>query len=142
MKRKITYEMFWILVALLGVGALLVPLAAENPSGRDIGNRGTFKTLTGTLAEKDGEWYLRASEGEYGLHLGNYEVIYPRGIDLKAGTQAEVHGFVLQKDVAPIWIKNQNRTYKFRDADGTPLWSGNGQGRNRNLSGTGSRRNG
>lgn len=139
MKGKLTIKLALLLV--LGVGIVLLPLAAESLSGRDIVNKGTLKTLTGTLTEKDGEWFLQTSEGEYNVHLGNYEVIYPRGIDLKENTPAEVMGFVYGKDIAAVTVKNQNRTYKFRDKDGSPLWSGNGQGRNRNITGNGLKRN-
>lgn len=123
----------WIMTVL---GMVLFGIAtfygeAESLSGRDIAERGTLKTLTGLLKEKDREWFLKTPEQEYELHLGNYEAIYPRGIELKEGTTAEVYGFVHGVSVAPVWVKNQNRTYKFRDKDGTPLWAGKGQGRNR-----------
>jgi len=110
-------------------------LDAETLSGRDVVAKGTLKTLNGVLIDREGEWYLQTQQGEFEVHLGNYEVLYPRGISLNSKTEAEVHGFVYGKNVAPVWIKNQNRTYKFRDTDGNPLWSGNGQGRNRNLAG-------
>jgi hypothetical protein len=61
------------------------------------------------------------------LHLGNYEVIYPKGIDLKEGSEAIVRGFVLNSDISAITVGTHEASYSFRTAEGMPLWAGQGE---------------
>lgn len=132
---------FWILVFSMGWGIFSsLPAGADTVQGRDLVEKGKLITLKGVLTERSGEWYLQTSEGLYAVHLGNYPALYPRGLPIKSNEPAEVHGFAVSNNVAVVWVKTQRDTCKFRSPDGTPLWSGEGQGRNRNPQGTGTQR--
>ncbi len=125
-KRNIS--MVAILLVVVSVGAF----ASSNSdlNGSDFVRLGNLGIVTGALSEEDGEWYLSTDEGEYALHLGNYEVVYPRGIDLKEGTEAVVRGFVLDSDISAVTLATGDQRYSFRTAEGVPLWSGQGERQN------------
>jgi hypothetical protein len=106
------------------------PLAADTLYGRDIVDTGTKVTLSGILFEEAGEWSLKTADKTYAVHLGNYGVIYPKGIGLRAGDQATVRGFLTGLDLSAISLASGGATYEFRAEDGTPLWSGRGNRRN------------
>ncbi len=125
-KRNIS--MVAILLVMVSVGVF----ASSNSDlkGSDFVRLGNLGIVTGALSEEDGEWYLSTDEGEYALHLGNYEVIYPRGIDLKEGSEAVVRGFVLNSDISAVTLATGDQRYSFRTAEGVPLWSGQGERQN------------
>jgi rubrerythrin len=107
-----------------------VPLAADTLYGRDIVDSGSKVTISGTLVEEAGEWSLKTAEKTYAIHLGNYAVIYPKGLGLREGDQAAVRGFLTGQDISAIEVVSRGSTYEFRTEDGTPLWSGRGNRRN------------
>jgi len=102
-------------------------------SGREIVDQGKGISLSGTLSEKEDEWYLTQGGKEYALHFGNYEVLYPKGMGLKAGLKVDVQGFAVGTDVSVTTLKLAGQEFALRSADGTPLWAGRGQGRNRTI---------
>jgi hypothetical protein len=120
-----------VLVALLSAGTPAVSLwAAESLSGRDIADRGSKVSLSGTLVEENGEWSLKTADRIYAVHLGNYTILYPKGINLKDGDSASVSGFLVGEDLSAIKLTSKGATYAFRQEDGTPLWAGRGNNRN------------
>ena len=125
-KRNIS--MVAILLVMVSVGVF----AATNSdlTGSDFVSLGQLDVVSGMLSEVDGEWYLTTTDKEYALHLGNYEVIYPQGIDLKEGSEALVKGFVLDSDISAVTVGTHDTSYTFRTAEGLPLWAGQGQRQN------------
>lgn len=119
-----TLTVLFILVA--------APVCAEELSGSDYVRLGKPGTVTGTLFEEDGEWYLTAGERIYEVHLGNYTVLYPDGLNLQTGEQAVIHGFIYQNNIAVISVETRGKTWTFRNEDGSPRWAGRGNGRNAN----------
>jgi hypothetical protein len=100
-------------------------------AGRDFVRLGKMATVSGVLQEKDGEWYLKADRTVYAMHLGNADYLARTGIQLKASKKATVKGFVYKTDLSVCTINMDNKQFQFRQDDGTPLWAGNGNGRNR-----------
>ncbi len=121
-----------ILLVMVSVGVF----ASSNSdlNGSDFVRLGQLGIVSGTLAEEDGEWYLTTTDNEYALHLGNYEVIYPRGIDLEEGSEAVVRGFVLDTDISAVTVATGENRYSFRTVAGLPLWAGQGERQNQSAS--------
>jgi hypothetical protein len=119
-----------IIAAMLAASAFAFLSASDALYGRDIVESGAKATLSGTLVEEAGEWSLKTADKVYAIHLGNYLVIYPKGIGLKEGDRATVRGFVTGLDVSAISVAAGGAIYEFRGEDGTPLWSGRGNRRN------------
>jgi rubrerythrin len=126
MKRSM--RLATIILAAASIAA--APLAADTLYGRDIVDTGTKVTLSGILFKEAGEWSLKTADKTYAVHLGNYGVIYPKGIGLRAGDQATVRGFLTGLDLSAVSLASGGATYEFRAEDGTPLWSGRGNRRN------------
>lgn len=120
------------MVAILLVAVSIGAFASSNSDlrGSDLVRLGKLGVVSGTLSEDGGEWYLTAQDGEYALHLGKYEVIYPKGIALKEGSQAVVRGFVLDSDISATTVASDSAKYSFRTAAGLPLWAGQGERKN------------
>ncbi len=136
MKMKTRY-LSAITSAVLAVGFLvataLVARAGSHepearPRGREIVRIGTRSTLSGPLKQDRGEWFVVIGEHEYELHLGNHEYRRRIGLELEAGREAVVDGFVYGHDVAVIRLTVGDREYHFRKDDGTPLWAGLSEG--------------
>jgi hypothetical protein len=100
--------------------------------GRDYVSMGTLGVLSGVLFEENDEWYLKANNGTYALHIGNHSYREETGIDLKADKNIDVTGFIYKNDVSVCTIVIEGKEYRFRDDDGRPKWAGRGRGRNRN----------
>lgn len=126
--NKRIISMVTILLVLLSVGAF----AASNSDlvGKDVVRLGPLGIVSGRLAEKDGKWYLVTKDNEYSLHLGKYEVVYPKGLNLTEGSEAVVRGFVLDSDISTVTLVSDDARYSFRSPAGLPLWSGQGERRN------------
>jgi len=120
------------MVAILLVAVSVGAFASSNSDlkGSDFVRLGQLGIVSGTLSEEDGEWYLTTTDKEYALHLGNYEVIYPEGIDLEEGSGAVVRGFVLDSDISAITVATGEDKYSLRTIAGVPLWSGQGERQN------------
>ena len=101
--------------------------AGEALLGRDYVRLGKLGSLTGTLREEMGEWYLTSTSREYAIHLGNYGIMYPDGILLESGSSAVVKGFVYENHVSAVSITSDGKTWNFRDEYGRPAWSGRGR---------------
>jgi len=131
MKTKIFFLVS--VLAILGAG-----LFALYSNGSDIVNSGKLETLRGKLSYDGSEWSLETTAKKlYDLHLGNYSVLYPEGLDLKEGQEAEVEGFVLNSDIAVTSITSGGSTFTLRDSEtGRPLWAGQGRNTNRNAQDT------
>jgi len=121
-KRNIS--MVAILLVMVSVGVF----ASSNSDlkGSDYVRLGQLGIVSGTLSEEDGEWYLTTGDSEYALHLGNYQVVYPKGINLNEGSEAVVRGFVLDSDISAVTVATEEGRYSFRSAEGIPLWAGQG----------------
>jgi len=104
--------------------------ASEALAGRDYVRLGKLGSVTGTLRQEAGEWYLRTPNLEYAIHLGNYGIVYPEGISLESGSSAEVKGFIYENHVSAVSVTSDGKTWNFRDQDGRPAWAGGGRGRN------------
>jgi hypothetical protein len=128
MKR---FSIVFLVIALSTAGTLPGSLwAADSLAGRDIVDQGSKLTLSGTLIDEDGEWSLKTADKTYAVHLGNYAILYPKGINLKDGAEARVRGFLVGEDVSAISLVTNGSSYTFRNEDGTPLWAGRGNKRN------------
>ena len=125
-KRNIS--MVAILLVMVSVGVFAA--TDSDLRGSDFVRLGQLGIVSGTLSEVDGEGYLNTTDTEYALHLGNYEVIYPKGINLKEGSEAIVTGFVLNSDISAITVGTHEASYSFRTAEGMPLWAGQGERQN------------
>lgn len=118
------------LIVVLALAALLVPPAAlfaqeaEEPSGREIVDRGTVGRLTGTLVADGDEWQLQVDDRLYDLHLGQFGHDGKTTTTLRAGDRATVKGFIYGAHVSPITVESGGKTLRFRDENGRPLWSG------------------
>lgn len=122
--NKKNISMIAILLVVISVGVF----ASSNSDlkGRDFVRLGQLGIVSGTLSEEGGEWYLTTADSEYALHLGNYEVIYPKGINLEEGSEAVVRGFVLDSDLSTVTLATSEDKYSFRTVAGVPLWAGQG----------------
>ena len=105
--------------------------SASKLSGRDYVSMGKLGALSGTLFEKDGEWFLRSINSTYELHIGNHTYRDETGINLKADKQVDITGFIYEDNVSVCVINIDNKEYRFRTDDGSPMWAGRGNGRNR-----------
>lgn len=123
---------FAIVTLLVAFSAAATVWASGSLSGRDIVDAGSKVTLSGILAEEDGEWSLKTEDKTYAVHLGNYGVLYPEGLGLKAGEQASVSGFLAGDELSAISLASHGAAFTFRKDDGTPLWAGKGNNRNKN----------
>ncbi len=92
---------------------------------------GTLRTLSGTLASDDTEWYLDSADGRYLLHLGNSSYVEQTGLVLEAGETAVVEGIVDADEVSVVSLEIDGKTFAFRSEDGRPLWAGGGRGAGR-----------
>ena len=121
-------SMVAILLVMVSVGVF----ASSNSdlNGSDFVRLGHLGIVSGTLSEEGGEWYLSTGDSEYALHLGNYQVVYPKGITLNEGSEAVVRGFVLDSDISAVTVATAEDKYSFRTAEGIPLWSGQGERQN------------
>ncbi|MGD8400992.1 MAG: hypothetical protein PVH64_08670 [Bacillota bacterium] len=116
---------------LLTVTVTIAVNAAENRlSGKDFVQLGKPGTVSGSLLEKEGEWYLKTPAGAFNLHFGNHDYRAKTGIQLKTDKIAVVKGFIYGKDIAVSAITLDQKNYQFRRDDGNPLWAGNGNNRN------------
>ncbi len=129
-KRNIS--MVAILLVMVSVGVFAS--SSSDLKGSDFVRLGQLGIVSGTLSEEDGEWYLTTAKDEYALHLGKYEVIYPKGINLKEGTEAVVRGFVLDSDISAVTVATNEDRYSFRTVAGIPLWAGQGARENQQAS--------
>ena len=103
---------------------------AESLLGRDLVDQGVETTLSGSLVYEDGEWYLETGEDLVQLHLGNQDYLDSIGLELTAGENATVVGFLAGEDIAPMTLTVGSDEYRLLDESGFPLWAGNGQRRN------------
>jgi hypothetical protein len=118
---------------------------ASERTGRDVADVGTLRTLSGTLAIEDAEWYLDSAEGRYLLHLGNTAYVERTGLVLEVGETAVVKGIVDADEVSVVSLEIGGKTFALRSEDGRPLWAGGGRGAGRDAvrgSGQGSGRGG
>jgi len=104
---------------------------ASERTGRDVADAGTLRTLSGTLASDDTEWYLDSADGRFLLHLGNTAYVEQTGLVLEAGETAVVRGIVDADEVSVVSLEIDGRTFAFRSEDGRPLWAGGGRGAGR-----------
>jgi len=127
MNKKMISMVTFLLVA------VTVGVFASSPTGltgSDFVRLGNLGIVSGELSEEDGEWYLTSEDKEYALHLGNYEVIYPQGIDLEEGSEAVVRGFVLENDISAVRVVSEDSAWDLRTEAGVPLWAGKGNREN------------
>jgi hypothetical protein len=128
------------LIAVLIALTAAAVVYASDVLGRDIVERGSLQTLSGTLSSEDGEWYLTADGTLYAMHLGNHDFVDTLGWELREGTKVNLSGFVSGEDIAVVNLTIDGQTFSLRTEDGAPLWAGMGQGRNREDNGEGAGR--
>jgi hypothetical protein len=112
------------------LGVLLpLSLAADQThdlQGKDTVAQGARKILTGVLTHSDNEWYLKADDAAYLLHLGRMrteaEAVF------KVGMKAAVDGFVNRNQIAPVTVEAAGKKLAFWDEAGRPVWAGRGNG--------------
>jgi len=119
-----------IVTLIMVLGASLV--FADNLTGRDIVEEGSVRTLDGILKSEGTEWYLLTEDDTYQLHFGNRNYLSSTGIELADGEHCTIDGIVSEREVAVATATMDGETYSFRDANGTPLWAGEGNRRNLN----------
>jgi hypothetical protein len=111
------------------------PVASEAGSGRrgagnsrvapDAEERGELLVLSGRLADKDGEWYLRTGDGSIQLGFGPSSYRESAGIQLIEGADARVRGHMMEEgEIAVITCETNGELYAFRTEEGVPMWSG------------------
>jgi hypothetical protein len=125
MKKLVVIGISVVLMITLTAGVL-----AEDLLGREVVEKGETTTLSGTLAYDDGEWYLESGEELVQIHLGNQAYLDSIGLELTAGEEASVYGFLAENNIAPITITLGADAYRLRDESGFPLWAGAGERRN------------
>jgi hypothetical protein len=130
MKKFVLLCLTFVLV-LPGIHLFAAHAAEKTLSGKDFVRIGKPGTVSGSLLEKDDEWYLKTKNGVYDLHFGNHEYRAQTGIKLQTGKNATVQGFIYNKDVAVGTITIDHKNYQFRRTDGSPLWAGSGKNLNR-----------
>jgi hypothetical protein len=108
---------------------------ADSLLGRDLADQGAKTTVSGSLVYEDGEWYLQSGEDLIQIHLGNQPYLESIGLELKAGEDATVIGFLAGEDIAPITLTVGSDEYRLRDESGFPLWAGAGERRNQQAGG-------
>ena len=126
---------------ILAAIAILIPIkhaqAAEpgQPSGRDFVQVGQKGSLTGILVYQNAEWFLRAGDELYALHMGPRDFMTDQGFVLRAGDQASIKAFFHNQDAAVVEITTNGRTMVLRDSSGRPAWSGTKYSQRRNYGG-------
>jgi hypothetical protein len=122
MKRN--YQLFVIAVSIIVASS--VRLFAESEiKGKDVVTKGAVQTLSGTLKADGGhEWLLVTDQETYELHLGPEAYRESKKFTLTEGQKAEVKGFVLEKNIAPITIKTDKSSITLRDEAGKAVWAG------------------
>ena len=113
-----------ILVVLMVFAASSSLLLGSDIPGRKLIEKGSSVTLTGILKFEAQEWYLVDEANRYQLHFGNSEYLLGTGIELKEGEEITVTGFSSGLDIAVMEARIGRHTFRFRDEDGHPLWSG------------------
>ena len=96
--------------------------------GRTIVAEGLPITVEGALKQDGHEWQLISNNGIYNIHLGPEHYRESQGVELAEGLQAVVAGFSIGEDIAVCSLNISGRTHIFRGEDGSPAWSGGGQG--------------
>lgn len=122
------FKVIVLLIALIGIFQLN---AGERVLGREIVEIGEYNNFSGTVFFKHGEWFLRVSDNiVYELHLGNKDHQKRISFEMRDGMTVSVNGFLYEDDIAVVSIEIEGELYSFRDRDGSPLWSGQGEHRN------------
>lgn len=111
--------------------ASMTLLFADELRGKDIIDSGKLETFQGTLKYNSPEWYLETENHTYQLHFGNREYLETSGIELRNRERVKIEGVVLGDDVVVYNATVEGKTYRFRDRDGSPLWAGRGNQRER-----------
>lgn len=119
-----------VMLVLSGMWPLVAEAEEKTLSGKDFVRLGKQGTISGPLSEQAGEWYVKDKNIVYAIHLGNHEFRAKTGIQLKNGKNAIVMGFIYGKDIAVCTITIDNKKYRFRNEDGSPLWAGSGVNQN------------
>ena len=122
-----------LIILISGIVFSVSAEAAGSLSGRQITEQGEKISTSGSLFEKEGEWYIteEGSSKVYAVHIGNEDYSESIGLKLNAGDSAEVKGFSVGSDIAACTIKTGGKEYVLRDENGTPAWRGSGRGKNR-----------
>jgi hypothetical protein len=131
MKKYVLSVLSLVLLFLAGSGLIGANAAEKSLTGKDLVRLGKAGTVSGSLLEKGGEWYLQTKTEVFNLHFGNHDYRARTGIRLATGKSAVVKGFIHGKEVAVSAITVDRKNYQFRRANGAPLWAGNGNNRNR-----------
>ncbi len=116
-----------VLFVSIFMAAAILTVSASELKGNEIVTLGSLDTLSGTLTEDAGEWYLQTGDSLYALHLGNHDYLDSLDLNLKERESATVFGFVYEQDIAPVTLTSGEITYCFRSEDGRPLWAGRGR---------------
>jgi len=117
-------------LAIAALALALVPVGlaftqeAEDPTGRQIVERGVRGSLTGTLVAEGDEWQLRVAGTLYDLHLGQLGHDGATTAALKDGAEATVNGFIAGSHVSPLTLTSGDATIRLREEDGRPRWAG------------------
>ncbi|MCF8002055.1 MAG: hypothetical protein K9K76_09385 [Halanaerobiales bacterium] len=101
-------------------------------SGRDFVTLGELKIVKGVLETSEGEWFLQSDTILYEVHLGDHDYQEKINLDLQEGQHVTICGFVYEKDIAVVLLSDTESTFIFRDIDGIPSWSGQGENAGQN----------
>ncbi|TVQ36490.1 MAG: hypothetical protein EA384_14185 [Spirochaetaceae bacterium] len=96
--------------------------------GRDVAREGRLTGLSGSLEQRDNEWFVEAADGSYQLMMGRYG--YQQPLPLEQGAAVEVRGFTVPDYVAPISVATGGDSADFWHEARYPLWAGSGERRN------------
>lgn len=124
-----------LLLALIILSAAVPFVTAESSnslSGREIAELGKSVEISGILSEEDSEWYIDSGSTRYAVHLGNEEYRESIDLNLRAGENAEIKGYISGTDIAVCTITSDGKEYTLRDESGRPAWAGSGRRRNIN----------
>lgn len=135
MKKYSLLLLTLVLLALSGICPIGTKAEEKTLSGKDFVTLGKQGTVSGSLLEQAGEWYVKDQNAVYGIHMGNRDFQAKTGIPLKNGKNAIVTGFIYGKDIAVCTITIDHKKFRFRADDGSPLWAGSGLNQNQNIQG-------
>jgi len=121
MRRK--FAIAALALALVPAGFVFTQ-EAEDPTGREVVERGVRCSLTGTLVAEGDEWQLRVAGKLYDLHLGQLGHDGSTTAVLNDGAEATVNGFIAGSHVSPVTLTSDGATIRFREEDGRPRWAG------------------
>jgi hypothetical protein len=100
-------------------------------TGKQISEQGEIIVIEGILVYDGSEWFVRSNGELYALHLGPESYREEINLNLQEGKIISVKAFGREKDLTPLSINYEEKTFIFRDETGRPVWAGYGKRKNK-----------